>query len=116
MYNRSVAEKPLAWLGSALDDLRAFPPDARREAGYQLRRVQSGVMPNDWKPMASVGTGVNEIRIHTRSEHRVIYVARFPESVYVLCAFEKRSRRTPRGEIELAKKRLSELHVQRGNR
>ena len=53
-----MAEKALCWLGSSLDDLRAFPEKARREAGYQLGRVQQGVMPDDWKPMADVGPGV----------------------------------------------------------
>lgn len=60
MYARSMLEKPLCWLGSSLDEVRGFPDEARREAGYQLRRVQHGLMPNDWKPMSSVGAGVCE--------------------------------------------------------
>jgi phage-related protein len=104
-----LAEKPVRWLGSSLQDLRAFPDDARREAGYQLGRVQQGMMPSDWKPMASVGLGVYEIRIHTAAEHRVFYVAKFCGAVYVLNAFQKRARQTPRREIEVARKRLAEL-------
>jgi phage-related protein len=104
-----VAEKPLAWLGSSLDDLRAFPDDARRAAGYQLGRVQQGLLPTDWKPMTTVATGVIEIRVHSRVEHRVFYVARFDEAVYVLHAFEKRTRQTPQPEIALARKRLADL-------
>jgi phage-related protein len=79
-----VAAKPVAWLGSALAALRAFPADARRDAGFELRRVQQGLDPDDWKPMPSIGPGVREIRIHTGLEHRVFYIATFAEAVYVL--------------------------------
>jgi phage-related protein len=98
-----VPDKPLFWLGSSRNDLKAFPPDARRVAGFQLRRVQQGLEPNDWKPVATVGPGVREIRIHTGLEHRVFYVAKFTEGVYVLHAFEKRTRKTPKREVELAR-------------
>ena len=91
-----------------MGDLRAFPEDARRVAGFELRRVQQGLQPTDWKPMASVGAGVEEIRVHTRREHRVFYIARFEEGVYVLHAFEKRSRKAPAKEIEVARARLRE--------
>ncbi len=104
-----MADKPLLWAGSSLADMRAFPAEARRMGGYQLRRVQSGLMPSDWKPMPSVGSGVNEIRIHTTVEHRVIYVAKFEEAVYVLHAFEKKSRKTPVAELATAVKRLAEV-------
>lgn len=104
-----MPEKPLSWLGSSLEDLRAFPDDARRAAGYQLGRVQQGLQPTDWKPMRTVGPGVIEIRIHTRVEHRVFYVAKFEEAVYVIHAFEKQTRQTPQAEIALAKKRLADL-------
>src|SRR5690606_32529258 len=53
--------KGLSFRGSALDDLRAFPLSARREAGYQLDKVQNGERPSDWKPLATVGRGVQEI-------------------------------------------------------
>ena len=59
--------------------------------------------------MSTVGQGVVEIRVHTRIEHRVFYVAKFDEAVYVLHAFEKRTRQTPQPEIALAKKRLADL-------
>lgn len=106
----------MAWLGSSLDDLRAFPKDARRDAGYQLGRVQQGVLPSDWKPMATVGVGVVEIRVHTDAEHRIFYVAKFEESIYVLHAFEKRTRRTAPSDIALAKKRLADLIRQRARK
>jgi phage-related protein len=104
-----MADKPLLWVGSALDDLRRFPEPARRAAGYQLRRVQAGLMPDDWKPMASVGAGVYELRLHTSVEHRVFYVAKFEEGIYVLHAFEKRTRQTRTVDIEVAKVRVAEV-------
>jgi len=106
-------DKPVLWVGSSLQDLRAFPEDARRSAGFELRRVQQGLQPTDWKPMASVGTGVEEIRIRTGREHRIFYVARFEEGLYVLHAFEKRSRKTPDREIEVARDRLRQVLASR---
>lgn len=53
-----MGHKPVRWLGSSLPTVHAFPPNARREAGYQLYRVQDGHDPSDWKPMPRVGAGV----------------------------------------------------------
>ena len=104
-----MREKPLAWLGASLDAVRVFPDDARRSAGYQLGRVQQGLLPVDWKSMTTVGPGVIEIRVHTGVECRVFYVAKYEEAIYVLHAFEKRTRQTPRAEIDVARKRLADL-------
>jgi len=104
-----MLEKALCWLGSSLDDLRAFTENARREAGYQLGRVQQGLTPDDWKPMTLVGPGVYEIRIHTGLEHRVFYVAKHEEAVYVVHAFEKRTRQTRQADIDVARKRFADL-------
>ena len=90
-----MVEKPLIWLGDFREAISGFPDAARQIAGFQLWRVQRGLEPNDWKPMPSVGQGVREIRIHTGAEHRVLYVAKFAKAVYILQAFEKRTRRTP---------------------
>ena len=87
-----MSDKRLVWLGSARRDLRSFPSDARRRGGFELRKVQQGLDPDDWKPMASVGPGVREIRIQTELAHRVFYLATFEEAVYVLHAFEKKTR------------------------
>ena len=62
--------KPLDWLGSALDDVREFPDDARQRAGFELYRLQLGLEPSDWKPMNGVGPGVREIRIQTGRRQR----------------------------------------------
>jgi len=104
-----VNEKTIFWIGTSLDDLRAFPEDARRVAGHCLRLVQQGLEPPDWKPIASVGLGVYEIRIHTHVEHRVFYLAKFSEGIYVLHAFQKKTKKTPASEIDLARRRLKQV-------
>ena len=104
-----MVEKPLAWLGSSLDDIRAFPAEAKRAAGYQLGRVQQGLMPDDWKPMSTVGVGVYEIRIHTELEHRVFYVTKYEDAIYVIHVFEKRTAQTREADIALAGKRLADF-------
>ncbi len=111
-----MSDKPLIWLGDARDRVRAFPDDARKLVGFQLWRVQRGLEPNDWKPMPGVGLGVQEIRIHTGTEHRVLYVEKFAEAVYILHAFEKRTRRTVKDELDLARQRLRLLLNQRARR
>lgn len=108
--------KPLFWLGSSRRDVRAFSSQARRVAGFQLLRVQHGLEPNDWKPLTAVGAGVREIRIHTDTEQRVCYVAHFAEGVYVLHAFEKRTQKTSRRDLELARTRYQELLAWRRER
>jgi phage-related protein len=109
-------EKPLAFVGKSREDLRAFPDDARRRAGFELNQVQRGLLPTDWKAMSSIGSGVMEIRIRTGVEHRVFYTARLDDAVYVLHAFEKKGQKTPRRDMELGRARLSEVLAQRRNR
>lgn len=101
--------KPITWCGDALQCICEFPEEARRNAGQQLNRVQHGLDPLDWKPMPTVGLGVREIRIHEAGEHRVLYVAKFVEAVYVLHAFPKKSQKTPKRDLEVAAKRFSAL-------
>jgi len=104
-----MADKPLVWVGTSLEDLRQFPEAARRQAGFDLRRVQAGLDPTDWKPMASVGLGVREIRLEVGTAHRVFYVAKFAEAIYVLHGFEKRTRQTTSQDLEMGKRRYREL-------
>ena len=111
-----MSDKALRWVGTSLEDLSAFPEVARREAGYQLRRVQQGLLPDDWKPMPTVGPGVYEIRIHSTVEHRIFYIAKFAEAMYVLHAFEKRTRQTRQADIDLARKRLADVTKSRRER
>jgi phage-related protein len=111
-----MALKPLICLGSSRDALRAFPPDARARAGFELYRVQQGLEPRNWKPMTSIGSGVEEIRIRIGREFRVLYVARFSDAVYILHAFEKKSAKTAARDIETAKQRLADLRRNRATR
>jgi len=97
--------KPLKFVGTSHDDLCAFPAEARRAVGFELWQVQNGATPSDWKPMADLGPGVYEIRVQVLGEWRVIYVAKFAEAVYVLHAFQKKTQRTRRQDIELARRR-----------
>jgi phage-related protein len=86
-----------------------FPALARRLAGFQLRRVQRGLDPADWKPMQTVGSGVREIRIHIAGAHRVFYVATTAEAIYVLHAFEKKTRKTSSQDLEIGRDRFRAL-------
>jgi phage-related protein len=105
-----IDSKPVEFRGSALDDLRAFPEAARREAGYQLDQVQHGREPDDWKPMSTVGLGVREIRIRDAAgAFRVMYVAKFDDAVYVLHCFRKKTQKTSKADLNLAAQRYRDL-------
>ena len=99
----------LRFVGSAREDISAFPKAARNRAGHELFMVQTGRAPDDWKPMASVGPGACEIRVRDLAgAFRVIYVATFKDTVYVLHAFQKKSRRTSNSDLKLARRRYRE--------
>lgn len=108
--------KLVAWLGDSLDRVREFPDEARGVAGFELWEVQQGKEPSNWKPMPSVGIGVNEIRVRTGGAFRVIYVAKFAEAVYVLHAFQKQARKTPKPDLDLARQRFRDLMRERKQR
>ena len=102
-----MTRKPLHFLGSSLDDLRAFPDEARRDAGFNLDFVQRGMEPLNWKSMQAVGPGVKEIRVRDAAgAFRVIYLAARPEGVYVLHCFQKKTQKTRKADIDLAASRL----------
>ena len=86
------------------------PEDARHAAGDQLDKVQRGEKPDVFKPMPSIGKGVEEIRmLDDTGTYRVVYTARLAAAVYVLHAFQKKMQVTAKRDIELAKKRFTEL-------
>ena len=101
--------KQLRWLGDSLDQVKAFSDEAKRSAGHQLGLVQSGLDPEDWKPMETVGAGVKEIRIRFETSYRVFYVAKFNEAVYVLHAFVKKTTKTSKKDIDLGAVRYKAL-------
>ena len=102
--------KPVTFLGDSLKRVREFPEDARQDTGYQLDRVQRGMQPDDFKPMPSIGKGVEEIRVRDETgAYRVVYTARLAEAVYVLHAFQKKTQATSKRDIDLAVERFKEL-------
>lgn len=106
----AIVRKPLHFMGSSHDDLKAFPEEARRDAGFNLDFVQRGFEPENWKPMRTVGPGVNEIRVRDASgAYRVIYLATRPEAVYVLHCFQKKTEKTSQRDIDLAQQRFKAI-------
>ena len=102
--------KAITFLGDTRDRIREFPDNARVRAGFELREVQKGNDPSDWKPMPSIGAGVREIRVRdTSGAFRTIYLATRPEAIYVLHCFRKKSQKTAREDIELARQRLARV-------
>ena len=102
--------KKVQWVGSSKEDLSAFPRDAKQDAGHQLHRVELGLDPDDWKPVKEVGKGVREICVSADSgEYRAMYTTSVGDAVYVLHVFQKKTRRTSKPDIGLAKHRLKEL-------
>jgi len=98
--------KQLSFVGSALDDLKHFPDDARSDAGYELYRIQQGLDPTDWKPMKTVGAGVREIRIKEAGGiYRVFYVTDIGDEIYVLHAFTKKTDKTSQHDVDIGRTR-----------
>jgi phage-related protein len=106
-YNASM--KPVRFVGGAKADLSAFPAAAKLRAGHEPFMVQVGREPDDWKPMPTVGVGAREIRVRDAAgQYRVIYVASFRTAVYVLHAFQKKSRKTRGADLKRAQRRYRE--------
>jgi phage-related protein len=98
--------KPVRFVGNAKEELAAFPKSARTRAGYELFMVQVGRNPDNWKPMSNLGPGACEIRVQDPTgAYRVIYVAKFADAVYVLHTFHKKTQKTARADLDLAKQR-----------
>jgi phage-related protein len=112
--------KPLEFIGASRREMQDFPDEARHAAGRNLRRVQRGFAPHDSKPLENVAPGAAELRVRTFTggvvQHRVVYVAKFPEAVYVLHAFEKKSEKTSPHHLDVAERRYRELIRKRANR
>ena len=93
-----------------MDALRNFPQSVRRDAGFQLDKVQHGKEPDDWKPMTAIGSGVKEIRIRDLAgAFRVVYLAKLEDAVYVLHCFQKKTQETSQQDIDIAKTRFKDL-------
>ncbi len=101
-----VKLKPIVWLGDSKDVIRGWPVATKKRAGEELFRLQIGSEPLHWRSMKTVGRGVREIKISEGGEHRVFYVMRRSEGILVLHAFEKKTQRTSKSDIDLGKQRL----------
>lgn len=103
--------KQVIFIGRSLEEIKAFPDDIRRDAGYNIDLVQRGEEPSDWKPFRGVGRGgVKEIRLWDDSgTYRVIYIADLEDAVYVLCGFKKTSEKTEKAHIDLIKNRIKQM-------
>lgn len=107
--------KSIVWLGNTLKEIRSYPDKVKKEIGYNIEKLQYGGEPVDFKPMVSIGSGVNEIRIHASNEYRVIYVAKFKEHIYILHSFIKKTQKTGQRDIDKAKDRYKDVLNMRGN-
>ncbi len=108
-YAAGMEDKPINWIGTSKDEVGSSPDEARRKAGFQLRRVQRGEAQVDFKPMPTIGKGVQEIRIRTEDAYRIFYVAKFDEAVYVLHAFQKKTQKTSQQDINIGQQRYQQM-------
>ena len=114
--------KPLVWIGDSLERVRSFPPAVREEIGFALYQAQIGDKHISAKPLTGFGPGVLEvISDHRGNTFRAVYTVRLASKVYVLHAFQKKSKSgiaTPKTEMDLVKQRLRraiELHAAQEN-
>ena len=101
--------KPIHWMGSTKEALIKFPDEIKSEFGKQLRKVQFGEDPDDFEYMKGVGPGSIEIRLQDADGwYRVIYVAKFQKTIYVLHSLKKKTNATSQSDIDLAEARYRE--------
>ena len=102
--------KEVEFLGDSLKIISNFPKNARQDTGRQLAKVQKGNLPDSYKPMPDIGKGVEEIRVRDESGiYRVIYTARLADAIYVLHAFQKKTMKTSKQDMDIAKRRFKQL-------
>jgi phage-related protein len=117
------SERPIVWLGASRRDLRAFPREVRRDIGQSLYAAQQGETDPSAKPLKGFGGGsvIEVLAEHRGDTWRAVYTVRHAEAIYVLQAFQKKSKRgiaTPKRDIDLIHQRLAEaerLHRERQN-
>ena len=111
MAERQPTLKPVEWVGSSQRDVRAFPDGVKEEVGFALYQAQLGGKHVSAKPLKGFkGAGVLEVvEDHDGDTYRTVYTVRFSKAIYVLHAFQKKSKRgirTPKVDIELVDARL----------
>ena len=107
-----VPLRPLIWMGNTRKNIREFPSEVQKAVGYALQLVQAGETPIEAKPFKGVGSGVYEIvKRYDTDTYRAVYAVKIGEKVYVLHAFQKKSKRgikTPQVDIDLIKQRYKD--------
>lgn len=99
--------KGLIWLGDSRKILRSFPKDVKLDLGQAIFELQQGIQPPDSRPMKAIGAGVYELKDQDdRAWYRVIYFMKIRDKIVILHSFEKKSRKTPKSDLDLAKRRL----------
>jgi len=112
MERIAAKDAAIAWEGDSREVISSFPDEAKHNLGFDLRLLQQGEQPRDFRAMSSIGSGVFELRDQDeRAWYRVIYLSRVRDVIHVLHCFEKRSRQTPRKEINLARQRLKAVRA-----
>jgi phage-related protein len=92
--------------------MRRFPDEVKQNLGHQLRLLQRGERPTDYRPVATIGPGVFELRDQDeRAWYRVIYLSRVRDMIHILHCFEKKSREIPRKDVQLAQQRLKAVRA-----
>ena len=108
MHQREL--KPLEWVGSSREDLKEFPVEVRKHAGFALYQAQAGFKHRDAKPLKGMGSDILEVvSRHDGDTYRAVYTVRFKAAVYVLHAFVKKTQQTSKADIELARTRFKQL-------
>ena len=95
--------------GNTPEIIRQLPDDARYRSGYEIDRVQRDKEPENWMPFPAIGQGAREIRIQVDGQYRIIYIAKFEGKVHVLHVFKKKTQKTRKSDIEIAKHRLKDV-------
>ncbi len=88
----NVPVKPVVWMGGSREDLTKFPETVQDSLGFELYRVQCGLEPKDWKPMATVGAGVKEIRVRDEAGIFRISISRHGPKGSMCCTASRRKR------------------------
>ena len=113
--NIEVPLRPLIWMGNSRKNIREFPTEVRLSVGYALQLVQAGETPLEAKPFKGVGSGVYEIvKRYDTDTYRAVYAVKIGETVYVLHAFQKKSKtgiKTPQSDIDLIKQRYKDAVI-----
>ena len=107
-------EKEIRWMGTSYEDILNFPGTIRKEAGFQLGKIQAGLLPDNWKPFDDVGAGTKEIRLRDAAGiYRVMVVAKFEDAIYVLHCFQKKTNTTTKQDKEIAAARYKAITAKR---